>query len=101
MFTSSLNFNVNLYAELQCLKSNIEGKFAKKGGQLTAELYQRPLAIHIRNITKNYDEELLRYYFETTKRSGGGEVKSVKLQQTGEAVIEFQDQSGNMFCYSL
>ena len=80
------------------MKSKIEGKIIKKGEQLTAEIYQYPLTIHIRNITENYDEELLRYYFETTKRSGGGKVKSIKLPQTGEAVIEFNDQSGK--CYN-
>ena len=61
---------------------------------LQVEIFQQPSTIHIWNITEHYDEEHLRYYFESAKRSGGGKIKSLQLLGNGQAIIAFQDQSG-------
>ena len=47
----------------------------------------------VRNIPDNADEELLEMFFESTKKQGGGPVKSVKiLSDKNSAFIEFCDR---------
>lgn len=56
-------------------------------------------SIVISNITKRYDKEIIRLYFESENRSGGGEVASVEILGSGIAKVEFNDPQGTKVTY--
>lgn len=67
-----------------------------KGAIVTVELCKamKP-SIHIRNITTEVcNEEFLELYFSHPKRSGGGEVESIKILSDNEAIVTFSDPTG-------
>ena len=79
--------------ELTDLIANI-GKGKWKGHHIQAELYKAPSCICLKYIdTKRYDEEFISMYFESP-RSKGGKVKEVQLLGNGEAVVTFENATG-------
>ena len=52
--------------------------------------------ICVQDITEHYDEDYLLNYFESGKRSGGGEVVSLELFGNGEAKVMFKELKGNI-----
>ena len=53
-------------------------------------------SIIVRGLAARTSEELLGYYFENTRKSGGGEVKEVQLTEEGTAIVTFEDPEGNI-----
>ena len=50
-------------------------------------------------IPPSNSEDSVRYYFENSRRSGGGEVCDIDLSPDGKAVITFTDVEGmNNYC---
>ncbi len=66
----------------------------KGTASLEVELCQITHTVRVSGITKNYEEEYLKLYFENQKRSGGGEVAFVELLGCGEAVVTFREFKG-------
>ena len=66
-----------------------------KGATVTVEMVKttKP-SIRVSNLITQYDEEFLRFYFGNAKRSGGGEVDSVKILSETEAIVTFADPTG-------
>ena len=79
--------------ELKDMITKLESKPLKQTS-FRGELYEVCRSVRVREITKNYDESFLELYFESTKKSGGGEVEAVELLGDGEAVITFKDSKG-------
>lgn len=65
-----------------------------KGVTIQAQLCKISSSIRIRNISNHYDDEFIPMYFESRKRSGGGDVASFELLGNGEAVVTFKDPEG-------
>lgn len=66
------------------------------GATVTVEMVKtaKP-SIRVSNVTATMcDEEFLKMYFGSAKRSGGGEVESVKILSATEAIITFSDPAG-------
>ena len=76
----------------------IETKPLKKAF-VHVELCSMSKSIEINNISKHYDDEFLRMFFENHKKSGGGKVTNVELLGDGRAVITFEDPEGT--CMSI
>ena len=85
--------NISL-PELSEMIAKIGGSKPLKGVKLEAELCRIASSIRISNISKHYDEEFIQMYFESQKKSGGGEVTSVELLGNGVAVVAFEDPKG-------
>ena len=68
---------------------------AVKGATVTVEMVKatKP-GIRVSNVTTQCDEEFLRFYFSRAKRSGGGEVDSVKIVSETEAIVTFTNPAG-------
>ena len=68
---------------------------AVKGVTVTVEMVKatKP-SIRVSNLITQCDEEFLRFYFGNAKRSGGGEVESVKILSETEAIVTFADPAG-------
>ena len=67
-----------------------------EGATVTVEMVKatKP-SIHVCNVTTDAcDEEFLRMYFGSAKRSGGGEVESVDILNENEAIVTFSDPAG-------
>ena len=46
-------------------------------------------------------EDMLSMFFESTRRSGGGEVIEVKVDDSkNKAIIKFADESGRSICHN-
>ena len=58
------------------------------------ELYKVCRSVRVSGISKNYEDEVLEVYFESNRKSGGGEVESVELLGDGVAIITFKDPKG-------
>ena len=81
--------------ELQKMMGSITRK-AVKGATVTVEMVKatKP-SIRVSNVTTTQcDEEFLRFYFGSAKRSGGGEVDSVKILSETEAIVTFTNPAG-------
>ena len=87
-----------VYADLVEMTSKIGSK-TLKGVYLQAELCKVVNSIPVREVTKNYDDEFFRLYFENPKKSGGGKVTSINLLGNGEAIVTFQDPRGTLLPY--
>ena len=75
------------------------GSKSLKGVTVQAELCKVASSIRVRNATRHYDEEYFEMYFESSKRSGGGELASIpQLLGNGEAVVTFKDPKGIVTC---
>ena len=85
---------VFLTLELQKMTGSITRK-AVKGATVTVEMVKttKP-SIRVSNVTTQCDEEFLRFYFGNAKRSGGGEVDSVKILSETEAIVTFTNPAG-------
>ena len=58
-------------------------------------------AILVEGLTKNVSEDMLELFFESPKRSGGGEIVKIKMDQSkGCAVIWYRHESGVYILYS-
>lgn len=74
------------------------GSKSLKGVTVQAELCKVASSIRVRNVTKHYDEDYFEMYFESSKRSGGGDVASIQLLGNGEAIVTFKDPKGMVTC---
>ena len=64
-----------------------------QGANVTVELCKP--SIHIRDITaQKCNDELLDLYFSNPRKSGGGEVESIKILSDNEAIVTFSDPAG-------
>ena len=83
-----------LTLELQEMMGSITS-VTVKGATVTVEMVKttKP-SIRVSNITTLCDEEFLRFYFGRAKRSGGGEVDSIKILSETEAIVTFTNPAG-------
>lgn len=64
--------------------------------------------VEVRGVSSKTSEDTVMMYFENTRRSGGGDIKSMKSED-GVFYIIFEDEQGNCFgifiyinlCYSI
>ena len=55
----------------------------------------RESAVLVKGLTKNVEPDMIEMFFESEKRSGGGEVVKMKMdQKKGCAIIWFRHESG-------
>ena len=82
------------FSELQEIMGSITRK-AVKGATVTVEMVKatKP-SIRVSNLTTQCDMDFLRFYFGNAKKSGGGEVDSVKILSETEAIVTFKNQTG-------
>ena len=69
---------------------------AVKGKIIKVVSWKTSPCIYVQDITEHYDEDYLLNYFESGKRSGGGEVVSLELFGNGEAKVMFKELGGNI-----
>lgn len=66
-----------------------------KGVTFDVELVKVCSSVLVSNIDpKKCNEEIISLYFESEKKSGGSTVKEVSLNNSGGAVVTFEDPSG-------
>ena len=54
-----------------------------------------PDCIRVTNLKPGTSEDMIELYFENTKRSGGGEVREVELDEDrNQAIVFFEDWKG-------
>ena len=71
------------------------GPLSLAGSELTIAPYIEQPMVKISGVTQNISEETLELYFENTKRSGGGEIKSIDMFPSMQAaIITFEDTAG-------
>ena len=75
------------------MAKSLQSKSLKKGN-VTAVLYEMCRSILIQNITEHYEEEYMLMYFETSGRSGGGPVDTIRMLGEGEVMVTFKDHKG-------
>lgn len=51
--------------------------------------------LEVRGVSSKTSEDTVMMYFENTRRSGGGEIKSMKSEDDGVFYIIFEDDQGN------
>ena len=57
--------------------------------------------VRISGINEAVCQETLELFFESEKRSGGGEIKAVDIYLASQmAIITFENEEGNQFCSS-
>ena len=79
--------------ELEEMVAKIEKKPLKRA-HIRVELCRISRSIEISNISKYYDDDFLKMFFENRKKSGGGNVTSVDLLGNGRAIVTFEDPEG-------
>ena len=73
------------------------GPLSLAGSELTISPYVEEPMVKISGVTQNISEETLELYFENTKRSGGGEIKSIDMFPSMQAaIITFEDTAGKI-----
>ena len=51
--------------------------------------------VHVQGITPEIKDDILKLYFENTKRSGGGDIESINVDRAnGSATIIYRESSG-------
>lgn len=88
-----MNFYDLCSAEITELISKIESATCR-GTNLVVRRLKVTTKLILSGVTEHYDEEFIKMYFESTKRSGGGEVESVEPIGDGVAEIIFRDSKG-------
>ena len=65
------------------------------GSKLTIAPYVEEPMVKISGVNQTISEETLELYFENTKKTGGGEIKSIDmLPSLQAAIITFEDTAG-------
>ena len=59
------------------------------------------LTIIVSGLKSTTTKDTVLYYFENSRRSGGGEVLNVDFNQHGDAVVTFQEVKGTYFEITL
>ena len=83
----------SISVELEEMVAKIEKKPLKRA-HIRVELCRISRSIEISNISKYYDDDFLKMFFENRKKSGGGNVTSVDLLGNGRAIVTFEDPEG-------
>ena len=55
------------------------------------------LTIIVSGLKSTTTKDTVLYYFENSRRSGGGEVLNVDFKEQGDAVVTFQEVKGTYF----
>ena len=75
-------------------------KFQRKTLQkqtIVASHVHVPDCIRVTNLKAGTSEDMVELYFENTKRSGGGEVREVELDEDrNQAIVFFEDWKGKI-----
>ena len=80
------------------IKNIVEIKHQIKNRDITVQIFDEraardPRKIRVHGITKEIDEELLRYYFESPRQGGGAIENFQKISSS--AVMSFAKEDGN------
>ena len=59
------------------------------------------LTIIVSGLKSTTTKDIVWYYFENPRRSGGGEVLNVDFNEQGDAVVTFQEVKGTYFEITL
>lgn len=59
------------------------------------------LTIIVSGLKSTTTKDTVLYYFENSRRSGGGEVLNVDFNEQGDAVVTFQEVKGTYFEITL
>ena len=52
-------------------------------------------AVLVTGLKPSIGKDILEMFFENTKRSGGGEIKQIEInEESGRAIIHFADEAG-------
>ena len=71
------------------------GPLSLAGSKLTIVPYVEEPMVKISGVNQNISEETLELYFENTKRTAGGEIKSINMFPSMQAaIITFEDTAG-------
>ena len=55
-------------------------------------------AVLVTGLKQNIEKDILEMYFDNTKRSGGGEIKQIEInEKSGRAIIHFADKTGKRY----
>ena len=92
-FSDIMSIQCPISVELEEMIAKIEKKPLKKT-LVRVELCRMSRSIEISNVSKHYDDEFLKMYFENHKKSGGGNVTSIDLLGGGKAIVTFEDPEG-------
>ena len=71
------------------------GPLSLVGSKLTIAPYAEEPMVKISGVSQNISEEMLELYFENTRKTGGGEIKSIDMLPSMQAaIITFADTAG-------
>ena len=87
---SGARLQVSLFAE----EDESADEFNENGGEDQDLEEEDGITIIVSGVPSPISEDTLLFYFENSRRSGGGDVSEIHYKDKGEAVITFSEVKG-------
>ena len=83
--------------QLRVSKINLQTNETVKKAMATQDP-KSSCAVFVAGLKPNIEKDILEMFFENTKRSGGGDIKQIEInEKSGRAIIHFTEKAGKRY----